>query len=462
MCSDPASKANLPVSSSRANVLVVAFHFPPLAAAGTHRTLNFVRELAERGHRIGVVTTGCYDGFAVDRGLERRLPRSVEVARTWHLDPFRLLGKLRGSGGGSGAANGSANGSTAVCGPLDRALDFVSRLCDVPDRYASWIPLALGRAIVLCRQIGADVVYTTAPPFSTHLVGRALKAVLRLPWIADFRDPWATNPFRENPFPSLRRADRGLEETVIRSADRVILNTRLAERGYRERYPDLDHFATITNGIDPDLLSRPARAVERNGSIHLLHVGTIYGRRSVNGLLHALARLKSRSSDLFGRLCIDQLGTVENQGELERTADSLGVAGRVKLFAPVPHDEAFARTQGADGLLLLGVSGASPEVQVPAKLFEYLAAGRPILALAKPFGAIRDLLESSGAPHECADPDDPDAIARALERFAASGRAGGADAIGGGVSALRYDRLAERLEREIAALVLPPRGPGSA
>jgi hypothetical protein len=424
-------------------IVVVAFHFPPLSAAGTHRTSNFVRELARRGHRVGVVTTKGGE-FKTDDGLLEKIPASVQIARAPHVDPFALLSRWRGRAS-AGAA--SADAPLRAPGPpsrLARAIDYASRLFDLPDRYASWILPALVQGIAVARRVRADVLYTTAPPFSAHIVGLALRRVLDLPWIVDLRDPWATNPFNVRPFASLRAIDEALEAAVVKRAHTIVLNTDLAEAGYRARYPEQSNFTTITNGIDPDLLQRVAPTVVRNGRRSLLHAGTIYGRRSPHALLEALRRFRLESPELARQLRIVQLGGVENANALLERARALGVDDAFEIRPAVGHAEAFESLQRADGLLLLGVSGERPEVQVPAKLFEYLAARRPMVVLAKSGGAIARTLAQADVRCSLADPDDPASVLAALRAFAAP--TGTADVETSGIGAFRYEHLASRLE----------------
>lgn len=425
-------------------ILVVAFHFPPLSAAGTHRTSNFVRELSRRGHRVGVVTTSPGHGFKSDEHLLTKVPASVDVIRAPHVDPFALLARWRGKTERAAANDPGAAGAMGATRTIDRALDYVSRLFDLPDRYASWILPALVAGVAMARRIRADVLYTTAPPFSAHVAGLGLHRVLDVPWIVDLRDPWATNPFNVRPFASLRAVDEALEAAVVKRAHTVVLNTELAEAGYRARYPERSNFITITNGIDPDLLERAAPSVARNGNRALLHAGTIYGRRSPHALLEALRRFKLESPQLARRLSIVQLGGVENAPALLERAKALGVDDAFEIRPAVGHDEAFECLQRADGLLLLGVSGERPEVQVPAKLFEYIAARRPMVVLAKSGGAIARTLAQADVHCLLADPDDPSAVLSALRSFTAPDA--NADVVTSGIGAFRYENLAARLE----------------
>lgn len=432
-------------------ILVVAFHFPPIAAAGTHRTLNFVRQLVERGHRVGVVTAGGTTGFRRDDGLLERVPKSVDVARGWYVDPFLLLARLRGHARTDAAAVPPGKAPPREGAPpstFSRAIDWASRLLDVPDRYASWILPAFVNGIFLAGRLRPQVVYSTAPPASAHLAALLLAEVLGLPLIADLRDPWAVNPFRTVPYPSLRELDDALEALVVKRARRVILNTPLAELDYVERYGDPSKFATIQNGISPDLFDLPRAEPDAGLAIKLLHVGSIYGRRSPLPFVRALARLREERPELARRFEVIQLGPIEDGGSLIAELTAHGLSDRFVIEPAVSHAEAFKRATAAHALLLLGVSGERPEVQVPAKLFEYLAAERPILALAKRGGAIQSTLERAEADFVSADPDDAGEIYGALLRIAdrvdrrVVARANGA----GGASAFRYETLTARLE----------------
>jgi len=437
------------------NVLMVAFHFPPIAAAGTHRTLNFVRQLESRGYRLGVLTTSSFTGLSLDQELCERVPPQVLVARTPHVDPYLLLARLRKMRTDRNMAVLMPTGIEDAgpferSGRLARALDYVSRLFNVPDRYSSWIPLAVARGVAAARQVGAELIYSTAPPYSAHVVGLLLARILELPLVIDLRDPWTLNPFHANPYASLRGFDEALERTVVGFARRVILNTVQAEAGYRGRYPELDRFCTINNGIDPELFTGESEPVTKNGRLTLLHVGAIYGRRYPRGLLEALALLRETHRETYERLVIEQIGPVDEGERLWKEARRLGVQDHLRLGSPVPHSEAIRRCRKADGLLLLGPRGSEPEVQVPSKLFEYLAAGRPILALARQLGAIASLLEGVDRPHVIVDPNDTRGIHEGLLRFVALSSESPAAAVAGGrgLERLSYEWLTSLLEAQ--------------
>ena len=294
-----------------------------------------------------------------------------------------------------------------------------------------------------------DVLYSSAPPFSGHLAALLLKRLHPVPWVADFRDPWASNPFNGDlPYPSLRNLNANLEALVVREADLVVLNTPAVEADFRRRYPNLDRFVTVTNGYDPSLPSRVAALGERpspgaEGKIEVVHSGEVYGLRSPRHLLEALGALKRRAPGEFERLSLCFIGRVHGREELEARARALGVEGALCFRGMVPYEDALCGCARADMLLVLGVMGKEPEVQVPSKLFEYLAFRKPILALAKEGGAIHALLEASGVPFLLADLEDAAAIEKVLARAVRGDFDGGRG--WGAVETFAFDRVARRL-----------------
>lgn len=431
----------------RLGVLYVAFHFPPISQAGTHRTLRFVRALVERGHRVAVLTTSRFFDQTVDPALLDRVPSGVRVARAPRFDPFRALAAVRRSG--PSAARGTmvdplAPARAAPPTGLRRFLDWTSRLLALPDRHWSFSLLGVPFGIPAGRSVGPDVVVATSPPHSAQLLGLALSRVLGAPLVADLRDPWTLNPFHEHPYRTLRAWDETLERAVMDHAAFVVLNTERAARGYLDRGFDPNKVVAVPNGVDEDRGVVEPRPPASGPPFTLLHVGAIYGRRFPIRLVEAVGRLVERDPSWRARIRIRQVGPGPEGERLRALVRERRLDDVFAVEGPVPHEQAQALLERADWLLLLGPSGDASEVQVPSKLFEYLLTGKPILALSQPDGAIADVLAATHPPCVRADPNDPEDIARALERLAA-GRLdlpGPAD-----VTEFSPSRLADRFEQ---------------
>ncbi len=455
-------------------ILILSYYYPPIAAAGTHRIMNISKELKALGWNVHVVSCSDFARNPVDHDLMSGIGSGIKVRRAPSPDIVEiaarirnaLLGSRRDSGTASKDRSASDDRSRGVCRNANGStrsrsvLDYISRLVKTPDSMLSFIPGAVIRALPVMMSSRPDVIFSSAPPYSCHLAALFLRSLFPVQWVADFRDPWADNPFKDdNPFGSLERLNLRLEEMVIRGADLVVSNTKALEERFRHRYPNTDRFVTLNNGFDPKLV-RPLDALPQTGAegaaagsgkLSLVHTGNIYGLRSPRHLIAGLASLEQgRSSSAGQSLGIEFYGDVDDEDELREQARSLGMEDAVFFGGRVSHADALKHASEADILLLLGVMGDTPEIQVPSKLFEYFALKKPIVSLSKPGGAIHRLLKESGVPYLLADLDDEAGITRALERAIENDFDGGDG--WAGVKEYAVDRLVGRLSTMLVLL----------
>jgi hypothetical protein len=436
---------------------MVAYYYPPMAAAGSHRVMHFSRELKHLGWSVRVVSSRDFKRNRQDPGLLARLDEGIRVRRVPTTDVVELMARmvvnLRRGKAQATPARGATHPPGAAANGNGQAragfFDYFSRFLKTPDSMLTFVPGAVLGAFPWMMSARPDVIFSSAPPYSCHLAALCLKHLFRVPWIADFRDPWTDNPFRkDNPYPSLHALNRSLEAMVVREADAVVTNTPALEDAFRRRYPNLDSFVTITNGFDPALLERVRHIATGKGEgevspIRMVHTGEVYGLRSPHALIEALGDLAREDPGLPASFEIAFYGNVEEKALLLKKARGLGVDGSFRFADPVEHAKALEICAGSDMLLLLGVKGDKPEVQVPSKLYEYLALGKPILSLSKRGGAIEGILEQSGVPYLLGDLEKVEEI-KVLLRAAARGEfrgTGGWD----GVHDFGFDRLARRL-----------------
>ena len=435
------------------HILLVSWWFPPRSGGGVYRPLNFTRELVRAGHRVTVLTGRVGRSEPQDASLAERIPAGVRVLRSPHLDPFKLYGFLREFLGNRSAEEGRA----PVASPAENSVpsppgfkDLVSESLMLPDRWQSWVlPSALQAAVALAGD-EPDVLFSTSPPHSTQLLARGLQALFNCPWVADFRDPWVANPFRGFTVPRLLEVDAALERGVIEAADRIITNTPALERDFRRRYPDLDHFHTITNGFaaeqfTPAEAGAKPRVPDSAQPLRIVHLGHLYGLRTGRPLLRGLARLKRDDADLFARVQVRLIGAIDDREGFLAEREERGVTEALECPGSLPHEEALRVQREADVLLILGVEDPRPEIQVPGKLYEYFAAGRPVLTCSRRGGAIEEVLRMAQVPFEQAEPDDPADIAAALARMVRRFENQEPWPAGVRVEQFRYDRLAEQL-----------------
>jgi glycosyltransferase involved in cell wall biosynthesis len=405
-------------------VLCVASFFPPDASTGTHRTRAVVRHLPAFDWQSVVVCPKLDAEASLDPGLLNGLPEDLVVYRTtapnllgWAAGvrdrARRILGRRAR---GRAAATAPPEGKQAAGGWVD----WASWWLQLPGWRIGWLPFGFRAALSAVRRHRCQAIYSSAPYFTAHLIALLTKWRTGLPWVADFRDPWRSSPFRKIPYAWPDRYDAWLENRVVRGADWVVCNTGLLREDFIRRYPALAaKFVTIPNGFDPevyaDLMAQRPRGPEH---LVLTHTGFFYGKRRPEPLFQAVRLLRERASLPIG-LCLQLVGNPTYEGKsLQAIAGEHGVEGEVLVRGEVPHRQVLELLRGSDIQVLVGFNGVGADLQVPAKFFEYLGVGRPVLALAPKQSSIAEMMASLGPLGAVCDPDDPEQIAAAIQSLA--------------------------------------------
>ena len=382
------------------HLVVVSYFHPPFPSSGGNRWVAMAHYLREAGHRVTFVASDAFGSLPEDD--------AQSVVRARDLKSMRLLRRALRRGPMPEAGRGAA---------VERPPSSLLTKLVVPDTHVvSWLPAAARAARRLVALGDVDCVVTTGPPDSVHLAGLALGS-RRPAWLADFRDGWLFEPLRE-PFPTSlqRRLDAALERRVVSSAEAVVAATQPIAGDFRRRY-GVDA-VTVTNGYDPRLdaeaepvtlpsLPEDRRLIVHTGSLRLAH-----GRRDPRPLLEALRRTKDEAHVASLFLFVHAGPTTPDDEPLLAV---LSEAGVLRTLGVVPRALAIALQRRAAVLVLLTSDEVSHST---GKLYEYLAAGRPILALADGNEAARIVSETGSGV--TVPPDDVDAIAAAL-RDAATG-----------------------------------------
>jgi glycosyltransferase involved in cell wall biosynthesis len=379
-------------------VLMLAHLFPPAGGSGSNRALAMARYLPAAGWRPIVVTPGAAWAANRDDALLREVPAHVRVERTPSCET-----PAHTSGIGTSAT------TTRAPSGLRSQLGHVKRF---PDAHIGWFPFALAAA----RRQPYHVAYSSSGPFTSHVIGLALKRMTRKPWVMELRDGW----YRWNraifpDYPAWRDAlERRLEAAAMRAADRVVLVTDRMACAFRAQYADLgaEHFTVVSNGFDPSQF-RGEVTDEAKQRWTMLHAGGLYYGRSVAAFLAAVRRLIQADPQFASDVRLRLLGTLDAAARAE--IETAGLANRLEVTGQTSHVEAIAAMRSADALLLVANTTPGAEAAVPGKLFEYLAVGRPIVAVAPRESSTADVLHQTGGGW-LADAADPDAIACTLRR----------------------------------------------
>jgi glycosyltransferase involved in cell wall biosynthesis len=379
------------------NLLLVAYFYPPCRDTGAHRPAAMAKWLRRLGHRVTVLTTSAYGEG--DPTAEAGVVRSADLQRL----RARLHGRDR--------VDALFDSDTYSGRP-----HVLSRLVVPEPLVAAWAPFARRDAIRLNARERFDCVITSSPPESVHLVGRVLQR-RGVPWVADLRDGWTFEPIRpEFPTAIQRRLDERLERRWLGAADAVVCVSRPAADDLRARLgldPEL-----IPNGWDPDLAGDRAATDAANRLLDPERTSLVYtGRfgsygRDPSALMRALGVLAREHPKVAAKLELVVAGPLtEEEAALMRSDVS---PARIVIAGTLARPDALALQRAADALLLL--ASARRTQLLNFKLFEYLAAGPPILALAAGTEAGRVVAEAGG---EAVPADDPDAIVEALRRLVA-------------------------------------------
>lgn len=380
-------------------VLMVAFHFPPLrGSSGIQRTLKFAQYLPALGWQPLVLSAHprAYANQGPDQLAE--IPPEAVVKRAFAIDSGRHLA-WRG-----------------------RYLGFMAW----PDRFVGWCLGAVPAGLALVRQYRPQVLWSTYPIASATLIGLLLHKLTRLPWVLDLRDPMTDTNYPRDP--KVRALWRWIERKAVHNAALVVCNTPSAVVTYTTRYPHLprSRFAMLENGYDEENFrnagAQAARAARAPGQpFTLVHSGIIYpSERDPVPLLRALAELKAAGLIDAAQLHIVLRATAHDDYVSALLAEH-GISDLVSLAPHVPYQAALAEMLAADGLLVLQASNCNH--QIPAKLYEYLRAGRPILALTDAAGDTAATLRAAGVD-TIAPLDDSAGIRHGLLHFLQLARAG--------------------------------------
>lgn len=355
-------------------VLMIAFHFPPSTATGARRPFRFARYLRDYGYLLHVIT---------------QVPQSSP-------SPWKHTTQAPGS---SSIPRRVAIGSKAAK-ILQRFLPYNDQL--------PWVAHAVETATHVIARERPVAIISTSPPIACHLAAWLCSRWYGLPWIADFRDPLYGNPSRNRSWGWIW--DAPVDRLIISKAAAVIANTDAAADMLRTRYPRMAHkIHLVWNGYDPEQIIGPLPLPKRSYRL-LVHAGSLYGQRHPTALLASLHRLISSGKLNSTQLKIRLVGELyENDRWIaESKFSELIRLGCVEHTAgAVTADEAVREMAESDYLLLLDLNDRNIGLQVPAKIFEYIRIGRPILAFTGRNSPVERILSQSGIRHICLHGDSP-------------------------------------------------------
>lgn len=353
---------------------MVAFHYPPYqGSSGVLRTWSFSRQLGRFGWDPIVLTanTRAYESVQGPGGGALEIPPHVPVQRAFALDAARHLSLL---------------------GRYPRWLAL-------PDRWISWYPGAVVKARRIIVSEKPAVIWSTYPIATAHMVACSVHKHSGLPWVADFRDSMTEDRYPSDP--RKRAVYMRIERQTVSNASALVFTTEATSRMYRERYPAIapEKFHVVANGYDEEsFVQAEAMLAQARSSpattLTMLHSGVLYpSERDPRPLFAALAKLKKSGLVHSGNLRL-VLRATGHDSLLAELRDNHDIADIVKLAPTIPYRDALSEMLSVDALLLM--QAANSNHQIPAKVYEYFRAGKPILALTDTAGDTAKVLRAAG------------------------------------------------------------------
>lgn len=381
-------------------ILMITYAFPPTAYVGGFRTLKYCKYLRDHGWLPIVLTIDPKDVAHRDEKLVDQLPNHVEVYRTYDVDPAKWSARKVQTA----AVQESDKTASNDIGASDQrqAGGFKSRLknviktmlMDSPDSHIFWVPFAIVKGAYVVIKHKVDVIYCSSPPHSSHLIAFVLGIIFRKPYILDFRDPWNVHKANSDTNSIVRflyKLESATKRVIIRNATKIISATQGERDELSSEFPKLEgsRFTFITNGYDPVDFENITPASKASDKLHITHAGTIYSGVGKE-FFAALEQILNEDPRIVDILQIQLLGAKAD--EYNRVVSRLVAGGLIKDYGLQPHEATLKLLFGSDVLLILRGGLQFKGSHIPAKVFEYMGIGKPILAITSE-GGLSEIVE---------------------------------------------------------------------
>lgn len=354
-------------------VLIIANEFPPMGGAGVQRTTKFVKYLREFNFEPIVITKEHRGGLS-DKSLLQDIPNDIKIYRLKAYDFINRRGILK------------------------LPMKFIGTRILSPDSEFFWYYFNRDKVLDIIKKEKIQLIYTTSFPYSSHLMGLYLRKKLNnIRWIADFRDEWTNNPYhRDSFFKRLKfRAEKRKEVEVTSNCDYFITNTPLMLEGFLKDNKDLYKNSTfIPNGYDEEDFLDILDKRDGEDKFVITYTGSLYGRRNLDEFLDGLKLAVDKKQVRKNRLEIRIVGNIYDK-VIEAYSKAYNLEGVIKSYGYLPHKESIQMLFNSDIILLVIGKGKGSRNFYTGKIFEYIRANRPILAIVPEDGVAADVIRGT-------------------------------------------------------------------
>ena len=393
-------------------VLIVTYYWPPSGGPGVQRVLNFVKYLPLYGWEPVVLTVREGEYPAKDVSLEKEIPSGLKVFKTKTFEPFALFKLVSGK---------KQNDSIGTYILSEKSPNLITRISKwirfnlfIPDARVGWKKFAVREGEKIVREETVDLILTSSPPHSVQLIGQVLAQKTGLPWVADYRDPWKEIVYNQNQQRTAwaEKRDGRLERMAINRADGIVTISRDIQRLLEGKCECVKPVKVVFNGYD----NKP-EPLPRNECPIITYTGALSETRVPTPLLPALAQLREEGVrfrlKFIGNIC----------PEFRRLVEEHGFGPDTEFIPYLPHSESVRNINGSDVLLLVIDNVPNNKGILTGKLFEYIGARRPILAIGNTEGEARQIIDECQCG-EMLDYADVEGVKRVLREWYACWREG--------------------------------------
>lgn len=381
------------MGTQRKRALIISYYWPPAGGSGVQRWVKFAKYLPEFGYQPVIYTPENPEMPGIDHSLEKDIPAETEIIKTTILEPYsaykRLLGMKKDEKLGTGFMS-----EKDKPGFLEKLSRWVRGNFFIPDARKFWIRKSVRYLNTYLKKHPVDVIISTGPPHSMHMIALGVKKKHNVKWIADFRDPWTNIDFYEE-LMLTKWADRKhhrLEKQVLTEADQVLVVGNQMKVEFSE-ICEAEKITVIPNGYDPDDIDNTA-PVELDPFFSIAHIGSFSPARNCETLWQVLAE-ECQDEEFRRNLRIKVVGTMDIT--VRKSIEKHGLTDCLLEIPYLPHNEVIEEQRKSQLLLLVVNRTKNAKGIVTGKVFEYMSSGRPILAIGPEDGDLNHLLQQTGA-----------------------------------------------------------------
>ncbi len=382
-------------------VLIITYYWPPGGGAGVQRWLKFVKYLRKFGWEPVIYTPENGEIPVEDPSLMKDIPEGVEIIKTKIWEPYNLYKKFVGQKSNEKINTGFLTEKKKPS-LLQKISVWIRGNLFIPDARKFWINPSIRYLTNYLKTKPVDVIISSGPPHSMHLIALGLREKLNLPWIADFRDPWTHIDYYKDLMlsESADRKHHRLEMEVLQKADRVLVIGETMKKEFQELFTiglnssekkSFDKFHVITNGYDEDDIIKANITLDKKFSI--AHIGTMVRTRNPEMFWKVISIFRDQSFEFANALEIKLVGKIDHS--VWESIDKYKLTKFVNQVDYLPHNEVTKVQQQSQLLLLIVNNTHNAKGILTGKLFEYLAAKRPILCIGPTYGDAANIIQET-------------------------------------------------------------------